>query len=51
MLRAHAERSPLARNVEQSEVGNAAVYLASDLASGTTGEVLFVDCGYNVVGL
>ncbi len=51
MLRAHAERSPLARNVEQAEVGNTAVYLASDLASGTTGEVLFVDCGYNVVGL
>jgi enoyl-[acyl-carrier protein] reductase I len=51
MLRAHAERSPLARNVEQAEVGNAAVYLASDLASGTTGEVHFVDCGYNVVGL
>lgn len=51
MLRAHAERSPLGRNVDQSEVGSAAVYLASDLASGTTGEVLFVDCGYNVVGL
>ena len=39
MLRAHAERSPLGRNVDQAEVGNAAVYLASDLASGTTGEV------------
>ncbi len=51
MLRAHAERSPLGRNVEQAEVGNAAVYLASDLATGTTGEVLYVDCGYNVVGL
>jgi enoyl-[acyl-carrier protein] reductase I len=34
MLRAHAERSPLARNVEQAEVGSAAVYLASDQASG-----------------
>ena len=51
MLRAHAERSPLARNVEQAEIGGAAVFLASDLASGTTGEVLYVDCGYNVVGL
>jgi enoyl-[acyl-carrier protein] reductase I len=51
MLRAHAERSPLGRNIEQVEVGNAAVYLASDLSSGTTGEVHFVDCGYNVVGL
>jgi enoyl-[acyl-carrier protein] reductase I len=51
MLRAHSERSPLRRNVEQAEVGGAAMYLASDLASGTTGEVLFVDCGYNVIGL
>jgi enoyl-[acyl-carrier protein] reductase I len=51
MLRAHAERSPLGRNIDQLEVGNAAVYLASDLSSGTTGEVHFVDCGYNVVGL
>ncbi len=51
MLRAHAERSPLGRNVDQAEVGGAAVYLASDLSSGTTGEVLYVDCGYNVVGL
>ena len=51
MLRAHAERSPLGRNVDQAEVGGAAVYLASALSSGTTGEVLYVDCGYNVVGL
>ena len=51
MLRAHADRSPLGRNVEQAEVGGAAVYLASDLSTGTTGEVLYVDCGYNVVGL
>ncbi len=51
MLKAHAERSPLQRNVEQAEVGGAAVYLASDLASGVTGEVHYVDCGYNVVGL
>ena len=51
MLRAHAERSPLGRNVDQAEVGGAAVYLASDLSSGTTGEVLYVDCGYNVLGL
>ena len=50
MLKAHAERAPLARNVEQAEVAGAAVYLASDLASGVTGEVTYVDAGYNVMG-
>ncbi len=49
MLKIHAARAPLGRNVEQSEVGNAALFLASDLASGVTGEILYVDCGYNVV--
>ena len=51
MLKSHAERSPLGRNVEQAEVGGAAVYLASDLSSGVTGEVTYVDAGYNVMGL
>jgi enoyl-[acyl-carrier protein] reductase I len=51
MLKGHAERAPLGRNVEQLEVGGAAVYLASDLSSGVTGEVTFVDAGYNVMGL
>ena len=50
MLKAHAERSPLKRNVETSEVGGAAVFLASDGSSGITGEVMYVDCGYNVMG-
>jgi enoyl-[acyl-carrier protein] reductase I len=45
------ERAPLHRNVDQLEVGNAAVFLSSDLASGITGEVTFVDCGFNVTGL
>jgi enoyl-[acyl-carrier protein] reductase I len=49
MLRVHAERAPLKRNVDPAEVGNAALFLASELASGVTGEVLYVDCGYNVV--
>jgi enoyl-[acyl-carrier protein] reductase I len=49
MLKVHAARSPLQRNVEPAEVGNAALFLASDLASGISGEVLYVDCGYNVV--
>ena len=43
--------SPLRRNVTQEEVGKAAVYLLSDLGSGTTGENLHVDAGYHVVGM
>ena len=43
--------SPLRRNVTQDEVGKAAVYLLSDLGSGTTGETLHVDAGYHVVGM
>ena len=43
--------SPLRRNVTQDEVGKAALYLLSDLGSGTTGEVLHVDAGYHVVGM
>ena len=43
--------SPLRRNVTQEEVGKAALYLLSDLGSGTTGETLHVDAGYHVVGM
>jgi enoyl-[acyl-carrier protein] reductase I len=50
MLKAHAERAPLHRNVDQSEVGGTALYLASGLASAVTGEVIYVDCGYNIMG-
>jgi enoyl-[acyl-carrier protein] reductase I len=46
-----AQRSPLPRPVAAEEVANAAVFLCSPLASGITGEVLFVDCGYNVMGV
>ncbi|GAB6176150.1 enoyl-ACP reductase [Desulfobaculum senezii] len=45
------ERAPLGRNVTQEDVGRAALYLASDLGSGTTGEVMYVDAGYNVMGI
>ena len=51
MLDKTNERAPLHRNVEQAEVGNAALFLASDLASAITGEVMFVDCGFNVTGI
>ena len=44
-------RAPLKRNVDQSEVGGAALFLASDLASGITGEITFVDCGFNITGI
>ena len=47
----YAERnSPLRRNVTIEEVGNAAAFLCSDLASGITGDVLYVDAGYHVTG-
>lgn len=45
------ERAPLHRNVEQLEVGNAALFLCSPLASGITGEITFVDCGFNITGI
>ena len=50
MLKAYAERAPLKRNVETSEVGDAALYLASDLSTGITGDTIYVDCGYNIMG-
>lgn len=46
-----AERSPLKRNVTAAEVGNTALFLVSDLASGITGETIYVDCGYNIMGI
>jgi enoyl-[acyl-carrier protein] reductase I len=50
MLKSHAERAPLHRNVDQLEVGGAALFLASPLSSAITGEILYVDCGYNIMG-
>lgn len=50
MLKSHAERAPLQRNVDVSEVGATGVFLASDASSGITGEVIHVDCGYNIMG-
>ncbi len=50
MLKSHAERAPLGRNVEVAEVGSTGVFLASDGSSGITGEVIYVDCGYNIMG-
>lgn len=44
------ERSPLKRNVTQEEVGGVATFLASDLSAAVTGETIYVDCGYNIMG-
>lgn len=50
MLKSHADRAPLKRNVELHEVAETAVFLASEASSGITGEVIHVDCGYNIMG-
>jgi enoyl-[acyl-carrier protein] reductase I len=51
ILKHHAERSPLRRNVEAREVGNCALFLCSSLSSGITGEVIHVDCGFNIMAV
>lgn len=50
MLKVQAERAPLKRNVDAGEVGATAAFLLSDAGSGITGETLYVDCGYNIMG-
>jgi enoyl-[acyl-carrier protein] reductase I len=50
MLKSHAERAPLKRNVDAGEVGEAAAFLLSEGGSGITGETIYVDCGYNIMG-
>lgn len=51
MLEAVAAKSPMKRNCEPAEVGDTAVFLASDLGRGVTGDVLFVDAGYHIMAL
>ncbi len=51
MLSHVAEIAPLRRNVTPENVGNAAAFLCSDLAAGITGEILYVDGGFNTVGM
>jgi enoyl-[acyl-carrier protein] reductase I len=50
MLKTQLERAPLKRNVEPGEVGSTAAFLLSDAGSGITGETIYVDCGYNIMG-
>ena len=51
MLSYNAKRTPLQRNVTIQEVGDAATFLASKLASGVTGEILYVDAGFNITAM
>lgn len=51
LLKHVAERAPLKRNIEAREVGNTALFLCSDLSSGITGEVIHVDCGFNIMAI
>ena len=51
ILKYTEERAPLRRNVTQAEVGKTALWLCSDLSSGVTGEVVYVDAGYNILGM
>jgi enoyl-[acyl-carrier protein] reductase I len=50
MLKTQVERAPLKRNIDAAEVGATAAFLLSDAGSGITGEIIFVDCGYNIMG-
>src|SRR6185312_14985763 len=50
MLKNHAEHAPLKRNVDVKEVGETALFLCSEMGSGITGETIYVDCGYNIMG-
>lgn len=51
MLHYSSERAPLRRNVDAEEVARTALYLVSDMASAVTGEVIYVDAGYNIMGM
>ncbi len=47
----HREKAPMGRNIEGREVGDSALFLCSDMASGITGEILYVDCGYHIMAI
>ena len=50
MLKKHADKAPLKRNITKEEVGRAGLFLLCELSSGITGETLYVDAGYHVMG-
>ncbi|ETX02916.1 MAG: enoyl-ACP reductase, partial [Candidatus Entotheonella gemina] len=51
MMKEYADKTPLRRNITVEEVGKSALYLCSDLSSGVTGTVHFVDAGYHILGM
>ena len=51
MYGSFAEVAPLRANITPEDVGKSAVYLASDLSSAVTGEILYVDGGFNIMGV
>ena len=51
MLKHYEEHTPLKRNLEPAELGDAGLFLASDMSTATTGQVLYVDCGYEIMGM
>lgn len=51
MFEHQAAKAPLRRNISGEEVGNTAVFLLSEMSSGVTGEIIYVDAGFNIVGL
>jgi enoyl-[acyl-carrier protein] reductase I len=51
MLKHYEEHSPLKRNLEPAELGSAGLFLASDMSTATTGQILYVDCGYEIMGM
>src|SRR5258705_7392489 len=51
MLKHYEEHTPMKRNLEPKELGASGLFLASDMSSATTGQILYVDCGYEVMGM
>jgi enoyl-[acyl-carrier protein] reductase I len=51
MYKHFADLSPMRQNITIEDVGNAAVFLASDLSARVTGDILYVDSGFNIVGV
>ena len=51
ILQVYRDRAPLRRNIEAAEVGDTGLFLLSDASRGITGEVLFVDAGYHIMGM
>jgi enoyl-[acyl-carrier protein] reductase I len=51
MLKHYEEHTPMKRNLEPKELGSSGLFLASDMSTATTGQVIYVDCGYEVMGM